>query len=72
VYEDLLAVCDCVPGVECNCYRFLQCVAGPALCRAPGPTLCDAVPPFCGSPDLTVGFTAGCYEGCVLREECAP
>lgn len=70
VYVDEGALCDCQqPGC---CTRFSQCAEGGfAQCAPPvGGVLCDALPPRCDLPELTVGYTEFCYEGCVRLEDC--
>ena len=68
VYADR-GVCDCsTPGC---CIGFSFCADGrPAVCYSM--VSCDfAPPPACGGPYVT-SYVNGCYEGCVLANECAP
>jgi hypothetical protein len=52
------------------CAHFSRCADGAtALCKAPA-IACDAVTPYCAGP-YVVGYTPGCYEGCVLATDCA-
>jgi hypothetical protein len=59
--------CDCL-ALGC-CARFSYCADhSVALCEAP-PIVCDAVTPYCEGP-YVVGYTNGCYEGCVQSSDC--
>ena len=60
--------CGCA-ALGC-CARFSRCADGAsAVCKAPS-ILCDLVTPYCEGP-YVVGYSGGCYEGCVLSSDCA-
>jgi len=63
--------CDCD---ACCCTLFNHCAeGGTADCK--GPANCDVPAPDCANPFcngmFALGYSAGCYEGCVLTKQCA-
>ncbi len=59
--------CACA-GLGC-CTHFSRCAdGGTAICQEPA-IVCDAVAPRCEGP-YVVGYSSGCYEGCVLASDC--
>ena len=59
--------CGCA-AVNC-CMHFNRCAdGGHANCT--GPAACTVAQPAC-SPPYALGYTASCFEGCVLQTECA-
>ena len=63
------ATCGCaIPGC---CAQFLMCVFGTApSCDPPAQFACTIQEPFCEQP-YVLSYRNGCYEGCVLAEDCA-
>jgi len=52
------------------CAQFSRCADGDkAACQAPSGLVCGAAPPYCEGP-YVVGYTTGCYEGCVQKTDC--
>ncbi len=60
--------CGCA-ALGC-CAKFSRCADGAtAVCKTPS-LICDSVGPYCEGP-YVVGYTTGCYEGCVRSTDCA-
>ncbi len=67
VYEPA-QTCGCAPAGCCTFYA--RCATG-AKASCSGTVTCRAAQPACEGP-YVVSYANGCYEGCVLSNECAP
>lgn len=52
------------------CARFSHCATGP-LANCAGPVTCASPTPYCDEPAYVLAYADGCFEGCVVPEDCA-
>jgi hypothetical protein len=71
VFSPFSGVCECAPGAAHCCSGFQGCADG-AQAACSGTVTCHRMAPDCTDAGYVISYAAGCFEGCVRADECAP